>query len=199
MAMFAGLDVGFKRTAACVIDEAGAVVWRGVVDTHPEMISGALRRWRKELAESGTGERIAVALACARAFEAWLAGGVHGCAPSGGRGEGAAGEDGQGGRAGAGGDAADGLLRRGACEERGEPSAEGTTGGARSVGAHEAGARQSGPRVVAAVRDQAAVAPGHEEVRCGGACGGPARPSSIGERDGVAGAAGGGRKSDCAA
>ena len=49
MAMFAGLDVGFKRTAVCVIDDAGAVVWRGIVDTQPEMIAGALRRWRKEL------------------------------------------------------------------------------------------------------------------------------------------------------
>ena len=33
MAMFAGLDVGFKRTAVCVIDGAGVVVWRGVVDS----------------------------------------------------------------------------------------------------------------------------------------------------------------------
>ncbi len=41
MAMFAGLDVGFKRAAVCLIDEAGAVVWRGVVDTHPEMIGAA--------------------------------------------------------------------------------------------------------------------------------------------------------------
>jgi hypothetical protein len=27
--MFAGLDVGFKRTAVCVIDERGEIVWRG--------------------------------------------------------------------------------------------------------------------------------------------------------------------------
>jgi len=33
MKMFAGLDVGFKRTAVCVLDEAGRIVWRGVVDT----------------------------------------------------------------------------------------------------------------------------------------------------------------------
>jgi predicted NBD/HSP70 family sugar kinase len=38
MTMFAGLDVGGKRTAVCVVDEAGKIVWRGVVDTHPEMI-----------------------------------------------------------------------------------------------------------------------------------------------------------------
>jgi hypothetical protein len=29
MRMFAGLDVGFKRTAVCVLDEAGRIVWRG--------------------------------------------------------------------------------------------------------------------------------------------------------------------------
>jgi hypothetical protein len=50
MAMFAGLDVGFKRTAVCVIDEHGAIVWRGVVDTDPEMIEASSRdretRWR---------------------------------------------------------------------------------------------------------------------------------------------------------
>jgi hypothetical protein len=30
MRMFAGLDVGFKRTAVCVVDEAGRIVWRGI-------------------------------------------------------------------------------------------------------------------------------------------------------------------------
>jgi len=33
MRMFAGLDVGFKRTSVCVVDETGKIVWRGVVDT----------------------------------------------------------------------------------------------------------------------------------------------------------------------
>ena len=53
MAMFAGLDVGFKRTAVCVIDDVGVVVWRRIVDTHREMIAGVLRRWRKELSRVG--------------------------------------------------------------------------------------------------------------------------------------------------
>jgi len=39
MRMFAGLDVGFKRTAVCVVDEAGRIVWRGVVETHPEALA----------------------------------------------------------------------------------------------------------------------------------------------------------------
>ena len=48
--MFAGLDVGFKRTSVCIVDETGKIVWRGVVDTHPEMITAALHRWRGRLA-----------------------------------------------------------------------------------------------------------------------------------------------------
>ena len=53
MRMFAGLDVGFKRTAVCVVDEAGRIVWRGVVDTHPEALSRALQRWGGKLAKVG--------------------------------------------------------------------------------------------------------------------------------------------------
>ena len=63
-----------------------------------------------------------------------------------------------------------GLVQRGACEERGEPSAEGAAWGARPIGADKAGAWQPGARAVAAVRDQAAIAAGDQEVcRCGGA------------------------------
>lgn len=53
MAMFAGLDVGGKRTAVCVVDAAGKVVWRGMVDTHPEMIDTALKRFARELTRVG--------------------------------------------------------------------------------------------------------------------------------------------------
>ena len=53
MAMFAGLDVGGKKTAVCVVDEAGKVVWRGMIDTHPEMIAAALQRFRGKLARVG--------------------------------------------------------------------------------------------------------------------------------------------------
>jgi transposase len=53
MRMFAGLDVGFKRTAVCVVDEAGRIVWRGVVDTHPEALSRVLQRWGGKLAKIG--------------------------------------------------------------------------------------------------------------------------------------------------
>src|SRR5215470_2615968 len=53
MRMFAGLDVGFKRTAVCVVDEAGRIVWRGMVDTHPEALSRALQHWGGKLAKIG--------------------------------------------------------------------------------------------------------------------------------------------------
>lgn len=36
MGYYAGLDVSLKRTAICVVDEEGSVVWRGGSDTHPE-------------------------------------------------------------------------------------------------------------------------------------------------------------------
>jgi len=53
MRMFAGLDVGFKRTSVCIVDQTGKIVWRGSVDTHPEMIAAALHRWRGGLAKVG--------------------------------------------------------------------------------------------------------------------------------------------------
>ena len=51
--MFAGLDIGGKRTAICVIDESGKAIWHGTVDTHPEMIDGALQRFKGSLDKVG--------------------------------------------------------------------------------------------------------------------------------------------------
>jgi predicted NBD/HSP70 family sugar kinase len=42
MTMFAGPDVGGKRTAGCVMDDAGRIVWRGTADTHPELVDAVL-------------------------------------------------------------------------------------------------------------------------------------------------------------
>lgn len=53
MGMFAGLDVGGKRTAVCVVDRTGKIVWQGMVDTHPEMIAAALKRWQGKLEKVG--------------------------------------------------------------------------------------------------------------------------------------------------
>ena len=64
MKMFAGLDVGFKRTAVCVVDGAGKSVWRGVLDTHPEAIAaaGLLRPFGTRLpSRQGTKKFVAAA------------------------------------------------------------------------------------------------------------------------------------------
>ncbi len=53
MNMFAGLDVGGKRTAICVVNESGKIVWQGMVDTHPEMIAAALKRFQRQLVKVG--------------------------------------------------------------------------------------------------------------------------------------------------
>ena len=49
MGYYVGLDVGHKRTSICVIDDEGALIWRGEVDTHPEMIVSAVSRWSNDL------------------------------------------------------------------------------------------------------------------------------------------------------
>jgi len=66
MRMFAGLDVGFKRTSVCVVDETGKIMWRGVVDTRPETVAAGLHRWRGELAKIGLGQFAEKPLAIAR-------------------------------------------------------------------------------------------------------------------------------------
>ncbi len=53
MGMFAGLDVGGKKTAICVVDRTGKIVWQGMVDTHPELIAAALKRWQGMLEKVG--------------------------------------------------------------------------------------------------------------------------------------------------
>ena len=45
--------MGGKRTAVCVIDAAGKIVWRGMVDTHPEMIDAALKRFSGKFSKVG--------------------------------------------------------------------------------------------------------------------------------------------------
>ncbi len=53
MAIFAGLDVGGKKTAVCIVDRSGKIIWQGTLDTHPEMIAAALKRWRGRLDKVG--------------------------------------------------------------------------------------------------------------------------------------------------
>jgi len=44
MTIFAGLDVSDKMTHICVVDGEGAIVWRGVCATDPEVLAKTLRR-----------------------------------------------------------------------------------------------------------------------------------------------------------
>jgi len=101
--------------------------------------------------------------------------GVHGRARGGGCGQEPAGEIGQGGCLCAGGHAADWVVPRGVGEVGRQSPAEGHAGGARSVGASQTCARQSGARTIAAVWHSTAVAAGDQEVCRGGASGGVAR------------------------
>ena len=68
MELYVGLDVSLKRTAICVVDVDGVVVWEGWSDTHPEMIVGALKRVAGRVVKVGleTGSDDAVAGACAQ-------------------------------------------------------------------------------------------------------------------------------------
>ncbi len=53
MGYYIGLDVSLKKTAICVVDDAGSLVWQGASDTHPEMITDAVRHWVDELVMIG--------------------------------------------------------------------------------------------------------------------------------------------------
>jgi transposase len=53
MEMHAGLDVGGKTTAICIVDEAGKIVWRGAVDTHPDAIAARLKGFQGKLVKVG--------------------------------------------------------------------------------------------------------------------------------------------------
>ena len=45
--------MSLKRTAVCIVDEQGCLVWEGWADTDPGMILRVLERWRGDLARVG--------------------------------------------------------------------------------------------------------------------------------------------------
>jgi transposase len=53
MTMFAGLDVGGKTTAICIVDGAGKTVWQGMADTHPDGIAARLKGFQDKLVKVG--------------------------------------------------------------------------------------------------------------------------------------------------
>jgi hypothetical protein len=81
MSMFAGLDVGGKTTAMCVLDEAGRIVWQGTVDTHPDAIAARLKGFRERLIKVGIESGpFTPYLYCSLAAKGFPDG-VHGCTP----------------------------------------------------------------------------------------------------------------------
>ena len=50
---YVGLDVSQELTSVCVIDEQGAVVWRGKCATDPDAITGTIHRHAPRLVRAG--------------------------------------------------------------------------------------------------------------------------------------------------
>jgi transposase len=53
MAQYVGLDVGLEWRSICVIDQDGAVVWRGRIATEVESLAAAVRTRAPEAALVG--------------------------------------------------------------------------------------------------------------------------------------------------
>jgi transposase len=53
MTKYVGLDVSMEATSVCVMNEEGAVIWRGRVKTEPEALAAAIRRRAPELVRVG--------------------------------------------------------------------------------------------------------------------------------------------------
>lgn len=53
MKVYAGLDVAAAKTAVCVMDESGKVLWESMLKTHPLSIAGALKHRFDTIAQVG--------------------------------------------------------------------------------------------------------------------------------------------------
>ncbi|MER9204058.1 hypothetical protein NKH74_34080 [Mesorhizobium sp. M0933] len=53
MKHFVGLDVSVDLTSVCVLDEAGALVWRGKVASTPEALTEAIRKHAPSVVKIG--------------------------------------------------------------------------------------------------------------------------------------------------
>jgi hypothetical protein len=150
--MFAGLDVGGKTTAICIVDEAAKIVWRGMADTHPDCDSPTLEGFSGKACQGWDRERAVHAASVSVPCRHGLSDGVHGCAAGGGCNQKPADQIGQGGCLGFGRDAADRLVQRSPREVGREPQDQDTAWSARSACEGEALAWQSGAGPVAAFR-----------------------------------------------
>jgi len=52
---YVGLDVSLEMTSVCVLDEAGAIVWRGKVGSTPEALAAAIEAAGGGATPEGTG------------------------------------------------------------------------------------------------------------------------------------------------
>lgn len=53
MKLFAGLDVSLEKTAVCIEDDAGTIIWEKKVDSDPEALIETLAPWRTSIALVG--------------------------------------------------------------------------------------------------------------------------------------------------
>lgn len=53
MTLFVGLDIALKKTAVCVVDDAGDIVFEGTALSEPEDLAKRLERWRDDIALIG--------------------------------------------------------------------------------------------------------------------------------------------------
>ncbi len=80
MKMFAGLDVGGKTTAICIVDETGKIVWRGDGGHASRCDSRTLEGFSGKARQAWHRERTVHAAFAPFAHEHRLSDGVHGCA-----------------------------------------------------------------------------------------------------------------------
>jgi hypothetical protein len=142
--MFAGLDIGGKRTTVCVIDDSGKLVWRGIVDTHLEMIDAALQRFKGALDKVGL-ESGPFTPSTPVARSNGLSDDLHGARRAADAIKSRRIKSDKG-DVGAGGDVADGLVFLGLRQVGRHASVEGAVGRAGSVGEAQALSGQSGAR-----------------------------------------------------
>lgn len=65
MGVFIGLDVSLSKTAVCVVDRDGAVLWQGKVTSEPGPLIGRLEEWSGKIDLAGI-EACIVGMAASR-------------------------------------------------------------------------------------------------------------------------------------
>ena len=78
---YVGLDVSLETTSICVIDDAGAIIWRGKCRSDPDAITAIVRQHAPGAARVGSGDRAALQLAHAQPTPSRRARCLHGRPP----------------------------------------------------------------------------------------------------------------------